>query len=299
MKYSSFKLLVTFMVIFNFQFVLGNPTTLLHYWNFNNNSMLTTMLTANTTIVNGASIVFNPGPTSVIDLVGGTGQNFSILNQNARNADVSGTHLRVNNPIGSELIFSTPTNAYKDIIIRFTTRRSGSGAGLQYWSYSADGITFTAVDTITVLDGDPVMETIDFSSITMMDNNPNAKVKVQFAAGNGSTAGNNRFDNFSIDGILIPPYTLIHYWNFNNNASISSITQPSFSLIGNASLIHSPGGTSIIDPPGGTSQNFSVLNQNARNADVSGTHLRFNNPIGGNLIFCPKSSCLKLSSLLF
>ena len=285
MKYSSFKLLVTCMVIFNFQFVLGNPTTLLHYWNFNNNSTLTAMLTANTSIINGASIVFNPGPTSAIDLVGGTGQNFSVLNQNARNADVSGTHLRVNNPIGSELIFSIPTNAYKDISIRFTTRRSGSGAGLQYWSYSSDGITFTAVDTITVLDADPVMKTIDFSSITMMDNNPNAKVKVQFAAGIGSTAGNNRFDNFSIDGKLIPPYTLIHYWNFNNNASISSITQPSLSLIGNAGIVHSPGGTSIIDPAGGTSQNFSVLNQNARNADVSGTHLRFNNPIGGELIF--------------
>ncbi|STC93439.1 hypothetical protein [Chryseobacterium carnipullorum] len=78
--------------------------------------------------------------------------------------------------------------------------------------------------------------------------------------------------------------TLIHYWNFNNNASSASITTPSSTLV-SGSLAAIPGGTSEIDFAGGTGQNFSDANLNTRNGDPSGTHLRFNNPIGGALQF--------------
>ena len=263
----------------------GNANALIHYWNFNNNASVTTLLTPSVSLISGSSLQFTPGPTSIIDVVGGTGQNFSVLNLNARNGDASGTHLRVNNPLGSEIIFNIPTNGYKDIRVSFTTRRSGSGAGIQYWAYSSDGVNFIGIDTVTVLDADPVLRQIDLSFINAIDNNPNAKIRVQFAQGAGSTSGNNRFDNFAIDAKIIPPSTLLHYWNFNNNASIATITQPSQSIIANASLTHIAGGTSVIDPAGGTAQNFSLLNANARNGDVSGTHLRFNNPIGGELVF--------------
>ena len=263
---------------------IGNTSTL-HYWNYNSNVDINTLLTPSITLISGASIQFTPGGTSAIDVAGGTGQNFSVLNQNARNGDIAGTHLRVNNPIGSELIFNVPSTGYKDIRVSFATRRSGSGAGLQYWSYSTDGVNFIGIDTVVVLDADPVLRQINLSLIHALDNNPNLKIRVQFAQGAGGTVGNNRFDNFSIDGKLIPPSTLLHYWNFNNNASIASITAASQSIIPNASLTHIPGGISIIDNVGGTGQNFSVLNLNARNGDVSGTHLRFNNPIGGELLF--------------
>ena len=76
----------------------------------------------------------------------------------------------------------------------------------------------------------------------------------------------------------------MHYWNFNNNASVATITTPSQTL-GGATLNAIPGGISAIDFAGGTGQNFSVLNLNAQNSDVSGTHLRFNDPIGGALEF--------------
>lgn len=78
--------------------------------------------------------------------------------------------------------------------------------------------------------------------------------------------------------------TLIHYWNFNDNTSASSITTPSSTLV-NGSLTPVAGGTSIIDFAGGTGQNFNLENLNARNGDAWGTHLRFNNPIGGALQF--------------
>lgn len=262
----------------------GNTSTL-QYWNFNNNVDLNSLLTPSISLVSGASLQFTPGGTSAIDVAGGTGQNFSVLNQNARNGDISGTHLRVNNPIGSELIFTVPSTGYKDIRVSFATRRSGSGAGLQYWAYSIDGTNFIGIDTVVVLDADPVLRQINLSLINALDNNPNVKIRVQFAQGAGGTGGNNRFDNFAIDAKLIPPSTLLHYWNFNNNASIASISTASQSIIPNSSLTHLAGGTSIIDNVGGTGQNFSVLNLNARNGDISGTHLRFNNPIGGELLF--------------
>lgn len=284
MKQSLTQIIIAFIIGIVAIPAIGNTGTL-HYWNFNNNASVTTLLTPSISLVSEASIMFTPGATSAIDPAGGTGQNFSVLNSNARNGDVSGTHLRVNNPLGSEIIFNIPTNRYKDIRVSFTTRRSGSGAGIQYWAYSTNGVTFVGIDTVTVLDGDPVLRQIDLSFINALDNNPNAKIRVQFAQGTGGTTGNNRFDNFAIDAKIIPPSTLLHYWNFNNNASIATITQPSQSIIANASLTHIAGGTSIIDPIGGTGQNFSILNENARNGDVSGTHLRFNNPIGGECVF--------------
>lgn len=78
--------------------------------------------------------------------------------------------------------------------------------------------------------------------------------------------------------------TLIHYWNFNNSTSTTSITTPS-STLANGSLTALAGGTSVIDFANGTGQNFNIDNLNARNGDASGTHLRFNNPIGGALQF--------------
>ncbi len=65
----------------------------------------------------------------VIDFAGGTGQNFNIDNFNARNGDVSGTHLRYNYPINGNVKFNLPTTGYNNVVVKFTTRRSGSGAG--------------------------------------------------------------------------------------------------------------------------------------------------------------------------
>lgn len=258
---------------------------LLHYWNFNDNSTVPNLLTPNLSLVSGSSITHITGGTSAIDAAGGTGQNFNVSNLNARNSDASGTHLRFNNPIGGELVFALPTTGHKDVIIKFATRRSGSGAGLQYWTYTADGTNYIPFDTVTVLDADPVLETFNFSSVTAADNNPNFKIKVSFAAGAGGTGGNNRFDNLTLDGVILPAPSLVHYWNFNDNSNVSNLLTPTVAQVSGAAIAHITGGTSAIDAAGGTGQNFSVSNLNARNSDASGTHLRFNNPIGGGLEF--------------
>lgn len=257
---------------------------LLHYWNFNNATSVATITTPSQTF-GGASITAVPGGISAIDFAGGTNQNFNVLNLNAQNGDASGTHLRFNDPIGGALVFALPTTGYENTIVKFATRRSGSGAGTQKWSYSVDGTTFIAFADVLPNNGDPALATLDFSAVVASDNNPNFKLKVEFELGNGGTVGNNRFDNFTVSGTVIPVPVLVHYWNFNNATSVATITTPTESQVSGASITASNSNTSVIDFANGVNQNFNVQNLNARNGDASGTHLRYNFPIGGTLEF--------------
>lgn len=257
---------------------------LMHYWNFNNATSVATITTPSQTF-GGASITAIAGGISAIDFAGGTNQNFNVLNLNAQNGDVSGTHLRFNDPIGGALVFALPTTGYENTIVKFATRRSGSGAGTQKWSYSVDGTTFVAFADVIPNNGDPGLATLDFSNIASTDNNPNFKLKVEFELGNGGAVGNNRFDNFTASGTVIPVPVLVHYWNFNNATSIATITTPTESQVTGASIMASNSNTSVIDFANGVNQNFNIENLNARNGDASGTHLRYNFPIGGILEF--------------
>ncbi len=256
-----------------------NAQDLIHYWNFNDNTTVVTLATPTQTI-GGATITAFTGTAS--ELAIGTGQNFDVLNLNAQNGDAAGTHLRFNNPIGGSLEFALPTVGYENIIVKFATKRSGSGAGTQTWSYSTDGITYTVLTTVTPVDGDPELATLDLSDIEAADNNANLKLKVEFTEAPGGAAGNNRFDNFTVNGTALITSTLIHYWNFNDNATVVTLATPT-QTIGGATITAFTGTASELAI--GTGQSFDVLNINAQNGDAAGTHLRFNNPIGGSLEF--------------
>lgn len=82
--------------------------------------------------------------------------------------------------------------------------------------------------------------------------------------------------------------TLLNYWNFNTATTIPTITIPTESAITGANIVAingtANGQTSIIEVPG-EGQDFAASNLNARNGDVAGNHLRFNNPRGGILEF--------------
>jgi uncharacterized protein YjiK len=217
--------------------------TLLHYWNFNNNASVASITTPTFTNISGtATIAATISGISSIDFAGGTGQNFDISNLNARNADVSGTHLRFNDPIGSALIFSIPTSGYEDAIVKFATRRSGSGAGTQIWSYSTDGINYTFFANILPVSGNPTLETLDFSSIAAADNNSNFKIKVEFLASPGGSVGNNRFDNFTVEGALFTGVdTVIPTASFlpaNAATGVFSTIQPSITFSENIRLVN-------------------------------------------------------------
>jgi hypothetical protein len=265
----------------------ANAQSLLHYWNFNDNASVAAITAPSQTIGGGALTAFAGVNSSTIDFAGGTGQNFSTLN--AQNGDAAGTHLRFNTPIGGNLEFALPTTGYENIVVKFTTRRSGQGAGTQTWSYSTDGgTTYTVLTTVLPVDGDPALATLDLSAIPAANNNANLKLKVEFSAAPGGTGGNNRFDNFTVNGTVPVVPTLIHYWNFNVNTSVAAITTPTQTIGGGAITAFAGVNSSVIDFAGGTGQNFATLN--AQNGDAAGTHLRFNTPIGGNLEFAIPST---------
>jgi hypothetical protein len=243
-------LLSIILLCFNY---MVNSQTLLHHWNFNNSTSEATLLTP--TVNNGGSIIHNQGINSggfqsAIQITSNTLQGFDVTNPNARNGDVAGTHLRFNNPIGGNLVFALPTTGHKDIIVKYATRRSGSGAHNQVIDYSLDGTSFTNFTTLAPVDGNPTLQTLDFSSIAGASNNPNFKIRISFTQGGGGLEGNNRFDNFTLEGTpSVYVNKLLHYWAFNNPTNEAALLAPNVSLISGSSITHVAGGTSVLILP--------------------------------------------------
>jgi hypothetical protein len=167
------------------------PGELMHYWNFNAGDLAGV---TRTTGGGALSSVLTGGATLVAD----DGEDFS--GENARNADLPGNHLRVNSPLGATLTFALPTTGYENGVVKYETRRSGQGAGLQNLSYTTDGSTWIPFTTISVPDGVPLVQVLDFRAIPTADNNPRFAVRIAFQQGEGGTAGNHRIDNFTIEG---------------------------------------------------------------------------------------------------
>ncbi|TDX83113.1 T9SS type A sorting domain-containing protein [Epilithonimonas xixisoli] len=178
---------------------------LVHYWNFNNNSTLESISNPNVSLVGGASLI--SAGSGVVNFNGGTGQNFNVQNLNARNGDVSGTHLRYNSPTSGSLVFSLPTTLFENIVVKFATRVADMSSGVQRWSYTTDGSTYNVFQSVTVQNINPQLITLNFKNVANVKNNPNFKLKVEFLSGN---SGSHRFDNFSLDGNPIP--TTISYY---------------------------------------------------------------------------------------
>jgi hypothetical protein len=265
---------------------------LVHYWNFNNNASVATITTPSQT-TGGAALAAVNTATSVIDFSGGTGQSFDVLNLNAKNADVAGTHLRYSNPIGGALIFTLPTTGYQNIIVKFATRRSGSGAGTQSWSYTLDGTSYVAFTTVTTLDANPALATLDFSSITGANNNANFKLKVEFSAGLGGTGGNNRFDNFTLEGTTIggadttsPTATIVP-----TNAAVNVVTTTNPTISFNESV-------RLLDDSAITNTNVDALIE-LRLSNAAGDSVPFDATITGNIITITPTTILNASQLYY
>ncbi|WP_312768528.1 choice-of-anchor I family protein [Epilithonimonas sp.] len=246
--------------------------TLIHYWNFNNNANVAAITTPTSTLVNGSINATSTGTGSTdtfVDFAGGTGQNFNADNLNARNGDASGTHLRYNYPINGNIQFNIPTTGYNNVVVKFSTRRSGSGAGNQVWTYSLDGTNFLEYQTVVSKDANPELITFDFSGVAGIANNPNFKLKVQFTQGAGGAVGNNRFDNFTVDGNNIggtdTTAPTVTYSPANNVNNASTTVNPTIKFNENVRLI----------------DNSPITSANAQNL----VELKLNNVSGNNVPF--------------
>jgi len=240
-----FYLSLLCLLLFAEQSVQGQ--SLVHYWNFNNSTDEASLLTPSST-AGGASLIKINGATSIIQTTSNTtGQGFETLNENARNGDVAGSHLRYNNSVDGTLLFTLPTTGYENVIAKYTTRRSSAanGAEKQVIDYSLDGTTYTNLTTITTDFNAPVLQTLDFSSISTADNNPDFKIRITFQQGAGGVAGNNRFDNFTLDGTSlnvdgISPTVVFSPLNSSTGVNTSSTISITFNeairLINNSAI---------------------------------------------------------------
>ena len=191
------------LLIVLFTSCISRGQNLIHYWNFNDNSSVSAITTPAPPNTLGASLTAVTNGSSTINFAEGTGQNFSTNNYNAQNGDPAGTHLRFDNAAGSSLVFTLPTTGYENINVKFATRRSGSGAEIQTWSYTTDGTTYSFFRTINPSNTEPQLFTFDFTAVAGVNNNPNFKLKVEISTTSGFTAGNNRFDNFTTHGATL------------------------------------------------------------------------------------------------
>lgn len=262
---------------FFLQGAVFGQTSLIHYWNFNNNTSVAAITTPTVSLTGGSLNAVINGTTE-IDFAGGTGQNFNVENLNARNGDAAGTHLRYNFPINGNLQFNLPTTGYQNVVVKFTTRRSGSGAGTQTWSYSTDGTAFQTYQTISPQDANPQLITFDFSGVSGVSNNPNFKLKVEFSPTGGGSVGNNRFDNFTVDATAVngadttPP--TVTYLPANNTNNASSTANPTITFNENIRLL----------------DNSAITNANTQNlvdfrlTDALGAQVPFTTTFANNTI---------------
>ncbi len=186
---------------------LGEPYTMLHYWNFNDGQPLDPTYT-----IGGAELVVAGGSQS--DVTTGTGQGFSGVN--ARNADRPGAHLRINNPVGADMVFRLPSSGYRELTFSYEARRSGSGANRHAISYSSNGEDFLPLDTVAITDV-PQVVSICFADLPDANDNEAFAVRVTVfhdPVDDGGMEGNNRIDNVvldgeSLEGVIRPPRKIL------------------------------------------------------------------------------------------
>ena len=108
---------------------------------------------------------------------------------------------------GSQSIFSVPTTGYTDILVSWSQRGTGTGYTSRVFEYSSDGSTWTDVGAYTgssgVLSSTFATVSIDLSAVAALDNNPSVKLRITYSGASSGT-GNNRWDNFYVQGTAVP-----------------------------------------------------------------------------------------------
>ena len=184
-------------------FVLYDQTgslSLLHYWHFNTRTGdAVTSVPADYTILSGALAAYPGTGAGYMDSTVGS-------DINARLGHQAGQSLRVRNPSDTrELLLTLPTTGYRAVQLSYAVTRTTNGARNQTIQYRTSNLgNWYPFDKITVSEIDQVFR-FDFSGISAADNNPEFAVRILFDGLNASgTAGNNRFDNITLEGLALP-----------------------------------------------------------------------------------------------
>jgi hypothetical protein len=167
-------------------------------WNFNDSDLVVDH-GSGTLVTNfvAANVLFAAGTTN-----------------NARLGDIAGQALSLQGGTGTtnngrNITVNVSTLGFTNIIVSFATQGTSTGFNLNQFQYSLDGITFTDFGApfvpATAFGTLPIVFTL--SSIVGLNNNPNAAFRIVFNGATSST-GNNRIDNFVVEGTAAPDTTV-------------------------------------------------------------------------------------------
>ncbi|MEM6334120.1 MAG: PEP-CTERM sorting domain-containing protein [Planctomycetota bacterium] len=188
------------------------------YWNQNSNSLPGGGFGFETTDfpqaadLGAGSLTLADFDTSATSGVFDTIQSFAGTTVNAQPSVSSGGSLApqngsggVNNGMSIDLTVSTDN--FEDIIVSWAQRGTSTGFDSRAFSYSIDGGTnFVLVGTDSgSLGSSWATETYDLSAVTAVDDQSSVIFRITLDGGSTtSSSGNNRFDNITIEGTVIP-----------------------------------------------------------------------------------------------
>ncbi len=175
---------------------------LVHYWHFNDlESDTQGIVFSDRSAVEGslAFIMYQGEGQGYMDRGEGT-------TLNAWANMPSGYGLRVRNPSDDRsLLIQAPSMNYTGLVLSYALHRTTNGAREQLLLYSVDG--GQSWDTLSHSFGvgtEYTLRRFDLSDIPETDNNPGLQFRILFLGDEASgDAGNNRFDNIRLDGVLI------------------------------------------------------------------------------------------------
>ena len=154
-------------------------------WNFNDSNLIVDH-GAGTLVTSFTSIGFAAGTTT-----------------NARLGDPAGLALNLTNQTnnGQNITLSVSTVGFSNVMVSFATQGSGTGFNSNQFQYSLDGVTFVnfgaPYDPPLAFGSSTVV--FDLSSITGLNNNASAALRIVFN-GASSATGTNRIDNLVVEG---------------------------------------------------------------------------------------------------
>lgn len=175
-------------------------------WNFNDlvGGSVPTSISAS----RGVGTIFADGtagssvwsPSGSIELTA-----FSGSTTNAIESDASGNALALvnSNANGKGIVFAVDMSGHESLSISYATRGTGTGFTSQQWSWSADGVNFTALETIASQNSSTwVVKSL--ATVSTLDGVSTAYLRL-VVDGASSTNGNNRFDNVVFDALPSTP----------------------------------------------------------------------------------------------
>lgn len=181
--------------------------TLIHYWHFNNVDGTVETIAADFSAI-GDAVISYPG----------TGEGYldsrthraadpvSNLNLRMGQSTDQGAVLRARNPSeGRILLIEAPSTGFTDLIVQYAISRSRPEVPIQQFYYSPDaGETWVAVGDLYEANDIPEWELISYnlSDVEEVNDNPGLQFKIEYSGEFISeVSGNNRYDNFTVDGI--------------------------------------------------------------------------------------------------